>query len=140
MIPPGPIEALSRCDVCLGEFEPVTPGQRRCSEPCREFVRQHKRAHSSALPGMWEAAQNREQRARVTREALERQRARPCPGGKVRHHSKRDARKALRRASRWYRAVPGWLRIYRCPDCDSWHLTSRPARVEDIVAGPGGDR
>ena len=56
--------------------------------------------------------------------------------GKVRYREPQDVKVALRRAGRdrsrarahdvacSRREIDG----YRCPDCDGWHLTSKPAR------------
>ena len=136
MTEPSAAATASRCDVCLSDFETADPNQRRCSDPCRDFVRRHKHASPNDLPAMWEAVQRRGERDRE-QEAAERERDKPCPSGKIRYPAKPEADKALGRASRWYRAVPGWLRAYQCERCDSWHLTSKPARV---AAGTGGNR
>jgi hypothetical protein len=129
--------APSRCDVCLSEFEPA-PGQRRCSEACREFARSHKRVHAADLPKAWEKAVRAETRAREQREAQAAERARPGPSGKVRHHRKRDAVKSARYAVQMrYPDWPDWLRVYQCEKCGSWHLTSKPARIENIVSAVG---
>jgi len=102
------------CDVCGGEFTPADEDQRRCSDECLEFVRAHKHARRKTLANLWKL------HVRYTR---------PCPSGKVRHQKKRDAEQAARVAVRLrYDPVPDWLRIYECPACHGWHLTSKPGR------------
>ena len=130
----------SRCDVCLGEL--AAPGQRRCSEACREFARSHKRVHAADLPAAWEKHRRKEAEARKREEGEAAARVRPCPSGKVRHHKKRDAETARRKAVRErYRACPDWLRVYQCDLCrGGWHLTSNPARAGNLVSGQGGER
>lgn len=59
--------------------------------------------------------------ARAVRRYL--RQAKPCPyGGK---NSYRTKRKALRIAESRRRLSDTKLRVYRCPNCDFWHLTSQ---------------
>jgi hypothetical protein len=44
-----------------------------------------------------------------------------CPSGKQSHPDQRSAAVVARKRSR----TAGPLRIYPCPDCGRWHLTSR---------------
>ena len=103
------------CDVCRSKFVPAAEGQRRCSDECRDFARKNQYAPTGSLPGLWEEAQRL---------------IRPCPSGKVRHQTKRDAINSARReAKRHYSGLPNWLRAYECELCGAgWHLTSKPQR------------
>lgn len=100
------------CDVCGEDFEPASEDQRRCSDGCREFARQHRHASAKHLAGLWKQHQCWVE---------------PCPSGKVRHQKKRDAVKAARAAARQrYLGMRDWLRVYQCDRCEGWHLTSKP--------------
>ena len=44
--------------------------------------------------------------------------------GRIRYSSPAKARKAAGRSRRF----AGRLRIYRCPRCGDWHITSKPER------------
>lgn len=54
-----------------------------------------------------------------------------CPSGKIRYHDERTARAELvstviaRNAGKVKRHE---TRVYECPLCEGWHLTSRPER------------
>jgi hypothetical protein len=104
------------CDVCLGDFEPQDPSQKRCSPRCRRAAQQRR----DRLAQLWAAS-----RASELTRALG-----CCPSGKVRHQSKKEAEKSARSAARTrYRGVRNWLRVYRCDRCfGGWHLTSKPVR------------
>lgn len=65
-------------------------------------------------------------------------RRRGCPkSGKTRFRSEGDARQAMKRTRRRETFAPRVesgetaqpaVRVYSCPWCGGWHLTSRPAR------------
>lgn len=55
--------------------------------------------------------------------------SKPCPSGKIRYRSELNAERALAKAllDNWSGRRP-WRkeqRVYRCPKCTYWHLTSR---------------
>jgi hypothetical protein len=53
--------------------------------------------------------------------------ARRCPSGKIKFASAADARKAYRHGGhkRSLSGVTGSIRSYRCPECDSFHVSSK---------------
>jgi hypothetical protein len=103
------------CDVCTKAFKPATDGQLRCSEACREFVRRYKKIPTEQLPKLWAEAQAREG---------------PCPSGKVAYPDKKAARKGGQGVTYLrYSGCPGWIDVYQCGKCSSWHLTSKPQRA-----------
>jgi hypothetical protein len=44
------------------------------------------------------------------------------------YRSKREAKRVVGRALNWHGPA---RRVYRCPDCGRWHLTSRRKRPSD---------
>jgi hypothetical protein len=78
-------------------------------------------------------------RARFARLAA-RQAAREaaCPTGKVRHTRRADAMHALvtirRQRGARLQVMACERRVYKCPHCDGWHLTSKPSR-EEVMHG-----
>lgn len=115
---PPPPRPRHGCKVCGNPFQGVTPEQKYCSDPCRKFARYYEGLPPSALPKLW-----------AKRQAVQAKKAAPCPSGKIRHQDRDEALKAARTLVRQrYRVFPGWLRVYKCPDCGDWHLTSKPKR------------
>jgi hypothetical protein len=102
------------CDVCRREFTPG-PGERRCSDECRAIARRYRDRPAGELYGYWCRAQL----------------GGTCPvSGKDRHRTKADAMRVARLVGRrLYSGTRSWLRAYRCDDCQSWHVTSKPARL-----------
>jgi len=45
-----------------------------------------------------------------------------CKSKKVRHESEEEAKKVLKKINRYREAV---CRVYHCPDCGGYHLTSK---------------
>lgn len=64
------VEAVTSltCDVCGSGFAPASEDQRRCSETCRDFARQHRQLSPKGLADLWRRQQ---------------QLAQPCPSGKA---------------------------------------------------------
>lgn len=59
-----------------------------------------------------------------------------CPSGKRKFRTEAAANDAL--SSIWSRVWPGGRRLetryYQCPQCESWHLTSKPQRPQRIAS------
>lgn len=58
--------------------------------------------------------------------------------GKIRHATQRSAiRSAI---ASWFMSGGTPLRVYRCPDCSGWHLTSRKTWTKPAKKAPVPDR
>jgi hypothetical protein len=51
--------------------------------------------------------------------------SKPCSSGKTPYASKADAKRGLKRV----RQRVAVRRVYRCPECGLWHLTSQRSRI-----------
>lgn len=55
--------------------------------------------------------------------------AAPCRSGKLRYRDRLGAEIALASTERGRASSRDEKRVYRCPDCAGWHLTSRGRRT-----------
>lgn len=51
-----------------------------------------------------------------------------CPSGKVCLNSKKQAEQKMHAYWRTKRPGPVPVRVYHCPLCNQWHMTSKPKR------------
>ena len=112
------------CAACGKVFHKRQGGLKRwCSKTCERFVQSHSGLAPRELAAEW---------ARATAPEVPDE-PRACPSGKIRHEDEADAQASLKMVVRQrYAGYQDWLRVYRCEQCDGWHLTSKPRRRSKV--------